>query len=377
VIWPTVGLIFVSWAAAPTITGIIAAFFFWFIRRFILRSEEPYKRSVAIYPLTIFLAVGLDLFMVLYKAGKNNPQIKEWGLAFQIPVAWGISAVLAGIFYVFLGPFLKKRIAAKFDVDADVELSVAEEAVPAKGIDSTEKTKAEDTNEGETETEKPKAKKSLANMAASSMKKFADSTINRDIEAEAFAISQNTQDLWESGEDFDPKTEEMFSYLQVLTACLLSFAHGANDVANAIAPLSAVLAIYKEGKVSSKSEVEKWVLALGGAGIVVGLALYGYKLIISLGYRMTKVSPSRGFAIELSAATVVVVASFIGIPISTTQCKVGGTTAVGMFGGKKGVDPWFLLKIVAGWVLTFFGVCAINAGVFAFAYYAPSASGFA
>merc|ERR1711966_198124 len=332
-----------------------------FIRRFILRSEEPYKRSVAIYPLTIFLAVGLDLFMVLYKAGKNNPQIKEWGLAFQIPVAWGISTVLAGIFYVFLGPFLKKRIAAKFDVDADVELSVAEEAVPAKGIDSTEKTKAEDTNEGETEMEKPKAKKSLANMAASSMKKFADSTINRDIEAEAFA----------------PKTEEMFSYLQVLTACLLSFAHGANDVANAIAPLSAVLAIYKEGKVSSKSEVEKWVLALGGAGIVVGLALYGYKLIISLGYRMTKVSPSRGFAIELSAATVVVVASFIGIPISTTQCKVGGTTAVGMFGGKKGVDPWFLLKIVAGWVLTFFGVCAINAGVFAFAYYAPSASGFA
>merc|ERR1712194_717549 len=160
---------------------------------------------------------------------------------------------------------------------------------------------------------------------------MADSTINRDIEAEAFAMSENTQNLWESGENFDPKTEEMFSYLQVLTACLLSFAHGAN----AIAPLSAVLSIYKEGKVSSKSEVQKWVLALGGAGIVVGLALYGYKLIISLGYRMTKVSPSRGFAIELSAATVVVVASFIGIPISTTQCKVGGTTAVGMFGGKE------------------------------------------
>ena len=126
----------------------------------------------------------------------------------------------------------------------------------------------------------------------------------------------------ESGEDFDPKTEEMFSYLQVFTACLLSFAHGANDVANAIAPLSAVLAIYKDGKVSTKSEVQKWVLALGGAGIVVGLALYGYKLIISLGYRMTKVSPSRGFAIELSAATVVVVASFIGIPISTTQVSL-------------------------------------------------------
>lgn len=93
---------------------------------------------------------------------------------------------------------------------------------------------------------------------------------------------------------------------------------------------------------------------------MLGLAMYGYKLIISLGYRMTKVSPSRGFAIELSAATVVVVASFIGIPISTTQCKVGGTTAVGMFGGKKGVDPLFLAKIVAGWVITFFGVCILK-----------------
>lgn len=173
-------------------------------------------------------------------------------------------------------------------------------------------------------------------------------------------MSANTADMWEEGENFDPKAEEMFSYLQVLTACLLSFAHGANDVANAIAPLSAVLAIYKDGEVKGKSEVQKWVLALGGVGIVFGLALYGYKLIISLGYRMTKVSPSRGFAIELSAAIVVVVASFVGIPISTTQCKVGGTTAVGMFGGKKGVDPLFLAKIIAGWVVTFFGVSALK-----------------
>jgi len=80
-----------------------------------------------------------------------------------------------------------------------------------------------------------------------------------------------------------------------------------------------VLTIYDQGGVSSKAPVQKWVLALGGIGIVFGLALYGYKLIISLGYRMTKVSPSRGFAIELSAAMVVVVASFVGIPISTTQ----------------------------------------------------------
>eukprot|EP00578_Thalassiosira_sp_NH16_P032025 CAMPEP_0181079226 /NCGR_PEP_ID=MMETSP1071-20121207/1915_1 /TAXON_ID=35127 /ORGANISM="Thalassiosira sp., Strain NH16" /LENGTH=562 /DNA_ID=CAMNT_0023160611 /DNA_START=91 /DNA_END=1779 /DNA_ORIENTATION=+ len=405
VIWKTVALIFVSWAAAPLITGIFGAIFFWTIRKFVLRSAEPYKRSVAIYPTTIFLAVGLDLFMVFYKAGKNNPKIKEWGLAFQLPVAFGISAVLAMVFYFIAGPWLDRRIAAKFDkedddVAADVE---GGEKVEDDGGDEKHEVDAEkeeekaamkrlfkdgendDSDDNEEGVDKEVAKSQNTSMSISermkgsvreSMKKLGDATINRDIEAEAFEISKNAEEMWNTGEDFDPKTEEMFSYLQVLTACLLSFAHGANDVANAIAPLSAVLSIYQNGGVSSKAPVQKWVLALGGAGIVLGLAMYGYKLIISLGYRMTKVSPSRGFAIELSAATVVVVASFIGIPISTTQCKVGGTTAVGMFGGKKGVDPLFLAKIIAGWVLTFFGVCVLNAGVFAFAYYAPSASGF-
>mmetsp|Transcript_48308 Transcript_48308/g.56469 ORF Transcript_48308/g.56469 Transcript_48308/m.56469 type:complete len:519 (-) Transcript_48308:533-2089(-) len=364
IMWDTVALIFVSWAAAPLITGIIGALFFWFLRYFVLRSERSYERSVAIYPATIFLAVGLDLFMVLYKAGKNNAQIDEWGLKFMIPVAWGSSAFLAAVFYFLLGPFLEKRIAAKFD-DVEKAVEVLE--------DKTESKLGSSGSETSVEAEKPTEKKGFRGM----MHKIGKATINRDIEAEAFEISDKAKEMWESGEDFDPKTEEMFSYLQVLTACLLSFAHGANDVANAIAPLSAVLAIYENSGVESKSPVQRWVLALGGVGIVFGLALYGYKLIISLGYRMTRVTPSRGFAIELSAATVVVVASFIGIPISTTQCKVGGTIAVGMFGGKKSLDPWFLLKIVAGWVLTFFGVCALNAGIFAFAYYAPSAKGYA
>jgi len=355
IMWNTVALIFISWAAAPLITGIVGAFFFWFIRRFVLRSKHPYERSISIYPITIFLAVGLDLFMVLYKAGKNNAQIKEWGLKFMIPVAWGSSALLAIVFYFVLGPLLKKRISDKFDKSDDVEM-----------------VKAEHTNGKTKKEEEVKEKKGVSGI----MFKIGQATFNRDIEAEAMEISKNTKEIWDTGEDFDPKTEEMFSYLQVLTACLLSFAHGANDVANAIAPLSAVFAIYNNRGVESKSPVQRWVLALGAVGIVFGLSLYGYKLIISLGYRMTRVTPSRGFAIELSAAAVVVVASFIGIPISTTQCKVGGTIAVGMFGGKKSIDPWFLLKIVVGWVATFFGVCALNAGIFAFAYYAPSAQGY-
>jgi sodium-dependent phosphate transporter len=98
--------------------------------------------------------------------------------------------------------------------------------------------------------------------------------------------------------------------------------------------------------------------------------------VISLGYKITHMSPSRGFCIELAASFVVVIASFLGIPISTTQCQVGGTIGVGLVGGSKNVNAWYIFKVIFGWVATFFAVCIINAGVFAFAYYAPSASGF-
>ena len=236
VVWETVGLIFVSWAAAPLITGVFGALFFWTIRRFVLLSEEPYKRSVAIYPLTIFLAVGLDIFMVLYKAGKNNKQIKTWGLKFQLPVAFGISAILAGAFYFFLEPVLTRRISAKFDgekvddvqliqvneekgiqdgIEEGIEKAVPATEKPEQAINKTERTNIEDAEGSDGDAQQPSTKSSLFSKTSKIMQSFADKTINRDIEAEAFAQSDTAQEMWESGEDFDPKTEQMFSYLQV------------------------------------------------------------------------------------------------------------------------------------------------------------------
>ena len=178
------------------------------------------------------------------------------------------------------------------------------------------------------------------------------------------------------------KTENSIRCFVVTLTLVEQLYSGANDVANAIGPIAAVIAIYNTGEVGSKNPVPKWIIFLGAAGIVIGLLLYGYKLMISLGYKITKMSPSRGFCIELAASFVVVIASFIGIPVSTTQCQVGGTIGVGLLGGESGkrssnLNPWFVLKVILGWVGTFVAVCVINAGVFAFAFYAPSASGFA
>mmetsp|Transcript_1903 Transcript_1903/g.2970 ORF Transcript_1903/g.2970 Transcript_1903/m.2970 type:complete len:566 (-) Transcript_1903:142-1839(-) len=408
--WMEVGKIFISWVAAPVITGTAAALFFWVTRKFILLSEVPYKRAITLYPFIIFIAIGIDLFMVFYKAGKNSPQIKEWGLKFMIPAGFCISFFLAVVFHFLLSPYLQKRVGAKMErlekakTDKENEDVAHENAEAGEGEEKKsammkkilgedgeeEKAEEQDGEEKHTDSKTTDANISRSerikkNMTASfhkSMSKLGDATINRDIEAEAFAGSAKAKEMWETGEEFDPRAEEMFSYLQVLTACLLSFAHGANDVANAIGPIAAVIAIYNTGEVNSKNPVPKWIIFLGAAGIVLGLLLYGYKLMISLGYKITKMSPSRGFCIELAASFVVVIASFVGIPVSTTQCQVGGTIGVGLLGGEKGnrsgnLNPWFVLKVILGWVGTFVAVCIINAGVFAFAYYAPSASGFA
>lgn len=124
--------------------------------------------------------------------------------------------------------------------------------------------------------------------------------------------------------------------------------------------------------VDPKSPVQKWVLAYGGVGIVLGLLLYGYKVMKSIGYKLTMMSPSRGASAELSASLTVVTASFLGIPVSSTQVIVGAVSGVGLTQGWKNVQWLFLGRVVIGWVIIFFVSAVLSAGVFSFAAYSPS-----
>lgn len=159
-----------------------------------------------------------------------------------------------------------------------------------------------------------------------------------------------------NAEKFDPKTESVFKYIQVFTAVCDSFAHGANDVANAVGPYMGLYAIYLSGEVNKKSDSSEdsglWILAMGGAGIGLGLILFGYKIMRAIGVKLAVITPSRGSTIELGAVLVIVVGSYFGLPLSTTHCQVGATTGVALFEGRKGVNKWVLLKTVIGWVLT-------------------------
>lgn len=146
--------------------------------------------------------------------------------------------------------------------------------------------------------------------------------------------------------------ERVFAVLMIVTACSMAFAHGSNDVANAIGPLAAVISVAQSGVVGAQSALPLWVLFIGGIGIVTGLATFGVHVISTVGRKITQLTPSRGFAAELAAATTIVIASGTGIPISTTHTLVGAVLGVGLARGIEAIDLRVVGRIFVSWVVT-------------------------
>ncbi|XP_033978703.1 sodium-dependent phosphate transporter 1-B [Trematomus bernacchii] len=149
-----------------------------------------------------------------------------------------------------------------------------------------------------------------------------------------------------------PEVSTLFQFLQILTACFGSFAHGGNDVSNAIGPLVALWSVYKSSNVYSNEPTPIWLLLYGGVGICAGLWVWGRRVIQTMGKDLTPITPSSGFSIELASALTVVVASNIGLPVSTTHCKVGSVVAVGWLRSKKAVDWRLFRNIFMAWFVT-------------------------
>ncbi|MBE9537814.1 MAG: inorganic phosphate transporter [Proteobacteria bacterium] len=147
--------------------------------------------------------------------------------------------------------------------------------------------------------------------------------------------------------------EKIFAILMVFTACAMAFAHGSNDVANAVGPLAAIASTVQSGGViAAKSAMPWWILMVGGLGIVVGLATYGWKVIATVGRKITELTPSRGFAAELGAASTVVIASATGLPISTTHTLVGAVLGVGFARGIGAINLRTIGVIFMSWIIT-------------------------
>lgn len=370
--WKTTGKIFISWGAAPIFAGILSSIFFKSLLEVVLKAENTFDRAVNVYPLVVFVAVGCNLFFILFKSDANIKMDEwDWGHKVVLPASLCGAVVSALFTYLFVCPYLRKKVTQVHE-----EQQRTQELAAPEDVEETNKSVETDSEntpiKPTTESQKTAATKS-GNILVRAWDLFADNTYRQDLHAISLGESARAAAIWEKSTEFDLKSEHLFQYLQVFTACLAAFAHGGNDVANAIAPVSAILQIYQDGVFVSKADVNKGILAMGGAAIGLGFTFFGYRIVKAVGFKLTMISPSRGFCIELGAALAVSLASFMQIPVSTTQCLVGATCGVGLAaGGIKNVEWYYLLRTLTGWVGVFFIVSLVNAGVFAFCVYSPS-----
>mmetsp|Transcript_1510 Transcript_1510/g.3256 ORF Transcript_1510/g.3256 Transcript_1510/m.3256 type:complete len:659 (-) Transcript_1510:114-2090(-) len=348
----TVGLTVLSWLTSPLFSGIIAAVIFSSVRALILRKEDAVSRTEKFFPFLLFFTFSVFSLYTTFK----NPQVdlKEWrtdNAGAAVGVAFGAAAVLTGIVYVATIGHIRKAVAA------------VEEEKPAAQAEAAEAGSAEEVVEKKGGAESPSP---------------AGHMLNRDLHAESMD-ADGVRAMHDDAEKFPAKTEKFFTYLQVVSAAFDSLAHGANDVANSVGPLAAIWGIHEAGEINSKVDVPLWVLVLGGVGISSGLIMYGYNVIMAIGIKLAKITPSRGFSIEMGSSIVVIIGSNLGIPLSTTHCQVGATVGVGMCEARglstatKGVNWKLMGKVVVMWVATlaFAGICSASLYGFLASTYHP------
>ena len=165
--------------------------------------------------------------------------------------------------------------------------------------------------------------------------------------ATAFFLRRNQERIMQDG-----GIEFAFGLLMIISASAMAFAHGSNDVANAIGPLAAIVSVLDTGVIGSKAAISPWVLLVGGIGIVFGLATLGSRVIKTVGQKITALTPSLGFSAEIATASTVVAATYLGFPISTTHTLVGGVIGVGLAKGAKHLDFRSIKIIIASWLVT-------------------------
>jgi len=392
--WHNASLIFVSWVAAPTFTGIISWVFVTAIYRFVLQSDDPFGRGLNVFPLVMFAGISINTaFILLQGEGNYKHPLPNFGVKVALPASVGLGLLCALIQWIIVGPRLAKRVLrqqAEHDgkeadekaKELDGAQDDAEEGETAKNghdddIEVEGEVRERTAEEGEEPARAPLQKMSTVRALMTPIeygwKIFADNTYRQDLQEISFTENSRARDIWQQDHLYDPTTERLFSYLQVLTASLNSFAHGSHDVANGVAPFSAIIDIYRYGKLNKNIPVKRWILAYGGAGICFGFLFFGYQTIKAIGYKLITMSPSRGFCIELASALAVSTSSYLSIPVSTTQCLIGATVGAGLAaGGTHYIQWWFLLRIIGGWVFFFTITCITSCGVFAYCIYSPS-----
>ncbi|KAJ9062648.1 hypothetical protein DSO57_1008414 [Entomophthora muscae] len=317
-----------SWFLSPISAGIVASCIFLATRYFVLAHDNSFHRALKAIPVYFGLTALIGSCYILLRKTKSPLETQDYvkiGFCAFIPVVVVLICIFFFVpfirrkllvgeylcwYHFFVIPFLpKQRLIA--DMTEESPKGALEDEVNSKGLMFRLK-----------------------------------SRINKTFDVDIHQTNdENVQRIMDSAVRYDQDTEYMYSILQIGTACMSSFAHGSNDIANAVGPLSTVFHVWKNGSVDGDISVPIWVLIMAAFMMDIGLITYGYKIFQSLGGKITYLSPSRGFSMELGTSLTVVTCSRIGLPVSTTHCITGATAAVGLCNGSSKSINWRML----GW----------------------------
>ncbi|KAF9584185.1 Na+/Pi symporter [Lunasporangiospora selenospora] len=374
--WSGITKIVLSWVVSPLASGVVCALLFLFTKYMVLVHEDSFRRGLIAIPVYFGVALCVQVFYIIYK-GAPDTKLKDSSTYIGIPVGIAIGvgfAVFLWCFF-FLRPFLRRRILGNEDLRwyhvFYVPLVPHREKAP---IDTEESGKGEKSGADGVDGEADASLVKLEEGEKSYFQKFKDVLfrgVRYDIHSKP---SETTNAVHESATKFDPDTERLFSAVQVVTACFTSFAHGSNDVANAIGPLATIYYIWQNANIDvKKAPVPIWILAFGGAAIDLGLMTYGYHVMRTLGNDVTYMSPTRGFSAELATSITILTCSKLSLPVSSTHCITGATTAIGLCsgGGFKSLNWRLLLGVFAGWVATLPAAGITSGLILAFVSRAP------
>ena len=340
--WRSVGMISAGWVVAPVISGAISYLLFSAILKLVFHKRDPVKAAKKLTPYLVFLVVAVMAGVTTFKGLK--PLWKQMGIVYD-----PVDAIKEGdltFLYIVMGVTLAASLLGFFLSKLFLRNYASEEPTPTGG---------NPVLDAEVSRSLHKAQMHLKRVRSSS----SDESVQKEAEKllqDVERISKTVRERITTNTDSPElrKVEKIFVLLQIMTACLVAFAHGSNDVANAIGPLSAAYQALESGVIQAKSTTPAWALLLGGVGIVFGLATWGWRVIQTVGKKITELTPSRGFCAEFGAAITILVASTlpIGLPISTTHTLVGAVLGVGLARGINALNLKTMRDIVAGWAIT-------------------------
>ncbi|CDZ80777.1 Low-affinity inorganic phosphate transporter 1 [Candidatus Rubidus massiliensis] len=318
IFWKNVAYIGSSWMLSPILGGLISYSLFSLLRRYIFFTTDPIAAVKRFAPVIVFFVVAILSFIMLHSIFKDTF------------VNFSIYQIIGLVFCCgFIGSAISYLLIKDIKIAPNVPLTSQEGVIEALNKAKNQLEKARQIGENQTSIQIERLMENINTMTHS------------------LKISYKSKSLAEN------KIETIFGYLQVMSAALMAFAHGANDVANSIGPLSAAITVLSTQKISAaETPVPIWALALGGFGIVIGLSTWGWKVIETIGKKITELTPSRGFSAEFGAALTVVLASGLGLPISTTHTLVGSVIGVGLARGIEALNLGMTRDILISWFVT-------------------------